>query len=303
MGALSHRTKPQMQESRISLGALTTIVVAAATLSGYLVSYSWRSGEAAFFGIPTDLLSVSLEDTLRFGVPMAMAFICLIVVTIIDDAIKRKRSKRKTIVLASIALASCICVIVALASKSALNVVMSLLVIACFAAFVIASLWCLCTRWESMVVSGFVAIELIVLCVSNSPTVPAVVLFASAVVLLAYVVRTRRYFPYRGLPNWIKRTRLPYHALGVGILVALLCLLSFFGGNRMAQTQERIVLSEFGQGREVVLATYSGDRSILGFIRPDGTIASYRVASLSDESDWRIELVHIKGITYIPLSI
>lgn len=303
MSSLSHRTKRQTLEPRISLGALTSIIVAVATLSGYLVAFNWRSGEAAFFGIPTELMSVSLEDTLRFAVPMVMAFSCLVVVAIIDDAIKKKRSGRKTIALFSIAVALCALTLTGLANVASLNIFTSLLVVGCVVFFVITFLYSLYTRWESVLVSGFVLIELTTLCVSDLPTVPVVVLFASTLVLLLYVARMRRYFPYKGLPNWIIRTRLPYHALAVGIVVALLCILSFFGGNRMAQTRERIVLSESDQGREVVLATYSGDRSILGLVWADGTIASYRVVSLADESDWHIEPVHIEGATYIPISI
>ena len=303
MSSLSHRTKRQALEPRISFGALMSIVVAVATLSGYLVAYSWRSGEAAFFGIPTELMSVSLEDALRFAVPMVIVFGCLVVIVIVDDASKRKRGRKKTIALVSIAIASCVLALAGLANVSSLNAIASLLVIGCFVVFLITTLCCLCSRWESVLVSGFASIELVVLCVNNSPAIPAAVLFASMVVLLAYVARMRKYIPYKGLPNWITHMRLPYHALGLGILVALLCLLSFFGGNRMAQTRERIVLSESVQGREVVLATYSGDRSILGFVLPDGAIASYRVANLTGESDWHIESIDVEGATYMSASM
>lgn len=80
MKHLNYRTKFREGNKRISLGALSGILVALASFLGYFLAYGWRVGEAHFYGIEQGLVSVTLEDGLRFALPLILIFACVAVV-------------------------------------------------------------------------------------------------------------------------------------------------------------------------------------------------------------------------------
>ena len=85
-----------------------------------------------------------------------------------------------------------------------------------------------------------------------------------------------------------------YAAAGA-FFVALAYGASVYIGHSAAGANERIVLPS----GEVVLATYGGDRSVVG-TPENGQVVKYRMVNLSDEGGWEIEEKKLKGYPLLP---
>lgn len=302
-----NRDRGKERSAQLSLGSLATIIVAVATFSGYLVAYGWRSGEAFFYGIPSELVSVSIEDALRFSVPLVMVLSCWVIITVVD-VISRGEEKRKyhpfgiAFSLIFMAIVTVGIIFRSVWDSSAWSLAISLTLIAFFVVSVVLILRSMFSEKKSMLAAALVGGVFMVQSVSDHPALPMVIFFIASFVVFGYIGYIQKLNSEKRLPQWIEAVRPSLVGGSLLAAIALMSLFSFFGGNRMAQMEERIVLSDQYENKQIILTTYAGNRSITGNVDEDGNITSYQSRFLTDESGWHVEPILIKGNTLLSFS-
>lgn len=292
----------------VSLSSASALIVALATLFGYFLAFAWRGAEAAYYGIPYDLISVSVEDGLRYVIPLVLLFICYVVVISVDYRQVETWDKRflihNTIQFVSNFVAMGICLISISNPTSDENVVFQsimlflLVISACFL-FIAAMRYILVDRF-SMAILLILSVSFIVFTQSNTMVINALVIFITSVVMLVYVIKRDDKISLLMKPHRSHRLINPLAFLTGSLFVAGIIVLSVWTGFYAAGNKEHLVLSD--DAKQVVLTTYSGDRSVIGTIDDDGNIVSYRMINLSDDDrEWRIEKVTIAGRSFLPL--
>lgn len=298
MGYLTRRTEPYVDDKRISLGAFSGFLAILAPFMGYLLAYGWRSGEAQFYGIKQDLVGVSVEDGLRFALPLALILVCMVVVTSVDLD-KRKETgevskKRKAVFLIGLVgflVAAVVSVVFSNSGQGFLSS-MTLAIGMVFVVALFASLLPSVLSQKSSIIAFIViAASYFAEIFVNVPTVIAIVVAVLAFTLLFYLGFEGMLSAKRATTPIKNNLVMPYFVLGVAILGAAFMVAAITGFNA-AGYQQHVVL---GSG-EVVLTTYNGDRSIVGTVNEQGGIEAYRVVNLSDEPQtWTVEKLVLKA--------
>ena len=298
MKHLNHRTKFREGEKRISLGALSGVLVAFTSFLGYLIAYGWRIGEARFYGIEQGLISVSLEDGLRYSVPIVLIFVCVIVVFGVDqdEEEEAEKSRKTKWVVFGVALLAFVVDVVAFGvfanNRQSFPTVLTLIIGIILVIVVFVSLVLIVLNKKTSI-GALVAITLayLVEIFCNNSTVSAIAIAGLSFALLIYLGIEGRLSANRIIAPIKSSLVIPFSVIGVALLgCVFLCSMSM--GYYVAGRQQHIVLDS----DEVVLATYNSDRSIMGTIDEQGNIVAYRVGNLSDESQsWTVQEVTIKG--------
>lgn len=298
MGYLTRRTEPYVDDKRISLGAFSGFLAILAPFMGYLLAYGWRSGEAQFYGIKQDLVGVSVEDGLRFALPLALILVCMVVVTSVDLD-KRKEvgevsKKRKALFLVGLVgffVAAAVSIVFAYFGKGLLSSMVlvggMVLAMVMFASLVPSLL----SRKSSIIAFIVIAASYITEIFVNVPSVIAIVVTVLAFTLLVYLGFEGMLSAKRAITPIKNSLVMPCCVFGA-VLLGVAFTLAVITGFNAAQYQQHVVL----HSGEVVLTTYNGDRSIVGTVDEQGNIEAYRVVNLSNEPQtWTVKKLALKG--------
>lgn len=292
------RFRARNRDKKVSLGTFAGLLAILAPFAGYLLAYGWRSGEAQFYGIKQELIGISLDDCFRFAFPLALVFICMAVVTRVDLGKKREtgnapKKRRSGVIGCAIgfvvsAILSVVLAYFHLSPWSLLVLIASMLLLVATLIFLMSSVLSLRT---SRFAFGAIAVSYFVEILFDGPIATSVVVIVLAFTLLSYLGKEGMLSAKRGITPVKVNLVMPYCALG-GALLGAAFLFATISGFNAAGFQQHIVLDS----REVVLTTYSGDRSVIASVDEEGNISTYRIANLSDESQpWTVKKPDLKG--------